>query len=311
MTAPSAPTPIVSVLIVSYNTGELTLECLASLYRETSDLPFETIVVDNASADGSADKIREAFPGVQLHALDENLGFGRGSNLAAKHASGRYLVLLNPDTVVLDRAIERIVAYAESHQGCGILGGRTLNPDGSLNPTSAWAAPSLWSQFCQATCLSTLFRGSALFDPRSMGSWQRDSEREVEVVSGCFMLLTADFWNELGGFDERFFMYGEDVDLNLRARSSGRPSWLVPEATIIHAGAASEPVKADKLVRLLRAERQLWSVHGSVLARALVSGLQLAGVGVRALGEKLRRRAASDEARGAWLDAWCRREEWR
>ncbi len=303
-----------SVIVVSFNTKELTLNCLESIHRETSDLPFELIVVDNDSSDGSAEAIREAFPAIQLHALDQNLGFAAANNLAGRHARGRFLVLLNPDTVVRGRAIERIVRYAIDSPESGIVGGRTIFADGSLNPTSCWAAPSLWSLFCQASCLRTLLPQTALFDPESMGKWARDSEREVDVVSGCFLLIPKSLWDELEGFDESYFMYGEDLDLNLRAKRLGYTSRITPEATVVHFGGASEPVKEDKLVRLLTAERRIIRTHWSPMKASIGLALQLLGVAVRATGAVVLSVTASAHAypdARSWRGVWRRRGEWR
>ncbi len=257
----------VSVIIVSYNTRELTLDCLRSVFEQTRDATIEVFVVDNASADGSADVIAAEFPQVRLFALDQNLGFAAANNFAARHAQGEWLLLLNPDTVVLDRAIDRLVAFARrsaaEDPACGIFGGRTVFADGRLNPTSAWARPTLWSAWCMATGLTSLFRGHRLLNPEAMPHWQRDTERQVDIVTGCFLLLRRSLWQQLGGFDPAFFMYGEEADLCLRARKRGVKCLICPDATIIHYGGASEPVRAQKKVRLLRAKAQLFHRHWS------------------------------------------------
>lgn len=305
--------PTGSVIVVSYNTRELTLRCLETLARETRRIPIEIIVVDNASSDGSAEAIRSACPQVHLLALKDNIGFGAANNLAAESARGEYLVLLNPDTEVLDGAIDRILEYALRTRAEGILGGRTLFADGSLNPSSCWGAPTLWSGFCQAVGLTTLFPRSALFDPRSLGRWPRDAEREVDIVSGCFLVLPRKLWQQLEGFDPRFFMYGEDVDLNLRASRIAPRARIVPEATIIHHGAASEPRKGDKLVRLCRAQCQLMRLHWSPLRSAIGVRLLLFGAGLRALGSRTmraakRQRGSADER--PWEKVWSSRRDW-
>jgi len=303
-----------SVLVVSYNTRDLTIACVRSVLEQTRESSVEVIVADNASRDGSAEALRERFPDITVLALEENVGFGAANNRAAALARGRHIVLVNPDARILDGAIDRLVRRADELPGCGILGGRTLNEDGTLNPTSCWGAPSLWSVFCQASCLSTLFPRSRVFDPTSLGRWERDEERVVPVVSGCFQLVPRALWDELEGFDERFFMYGEDVDLSLRAARSGARPRIVPEATVVHVGAASEPVKADKLVRLLRAQRQLLRKHWR--GPALTAGLALVsfGVRVRAFGSaSLAPLGLAGRFPGAraWAGAWKRRSEWR
>src|SRR5688500_18347804 len=127
-----------SILIVSYNTREETLACLESVYAQTRDVSFEVIVVDNASQNGSAEAIAQKFPEVKLVQPGENIGFARANNVAARHASGEFLLLLNPDTVILNGAIQTAVAFARSHPQAGIVGGKTLYADGSLNATSCF-----------------------------------------------------------------------------------------------------------------------------------------------------------------------------
>lgn len=257
-----------SILIVSFNTRELTLTCLRSVFEQTHNDALEVIVVDNQSSDGSAEAIEVAFPQVRLIRAERNLGFAAANNLAAELAKGEYLLLLNPDTVVLDGAIDKLLRFAETNPEAGIWGGRTLFADESLNPASCWAKPTLWSLFCQATGLTALFRNTRLFNPEAYGGWLRDSVREVDIVSGCFFLIRRELWEQLGGFDPVFFMYGEEADLCLRARAFGARPMVTPEATIIHYGGASERVRADKLVRLFNAKARLYEHHhGPITAR--------------------------------------------
>ncbi|KAB2846675.1 MAG: glycosyltransferase family 2 protein, partial [Hyphomicrobiaceae bacterium] len=236
----SSPSPQVSIIVVSYNTKSETLACLASVAKETPALAHELIVVDNNSPDGSAEAIAQACPGARLHALKDNLGFARANNLAALEARGEYLLLLNPDTVVLDRAIERLAAFAENTPGAGIWGGRTLFGNLKLDPTSAWRRMTPWSLFCRASGLSAALPRSRFFNSEEMPDWDRSSEREVDIVTGCFLLIRRELWQRLGGFDPVFFMYGEEADLCLRARQMGARPRITPTSTIIHLGGASE-----------------------------------------------------------------------
>ncbi len=210
---------------MSYNTRELTLDCLRSVYAQTHDVSFEVLVVDNASADGSAQAIAAEFPCIRLFLLHDNRGFAAANNLAGQHATGEWLLLLNPDTVILDRAIDKLLASAKEHSAIrpqyGIFGGRTLFPDGRLNPTSAWRRPTVWSLLSTASGLSASFRRTAFFNGEAMGGWPCDCVRAVDIVTGCFLLLRRALWERLGGFDLAFFMYGEDADLCLRARRLG------------------------------------------------------------------------------------------
>lgn len=253
--------PQVSVILVSYNTCRLTLECLESLFRLSGGADLEVIVADNASTDGSADRIQAAFPQVRLIRLPSNLGFAAANNLAARRAAGRYLLLLNPDTVLLNDTVGRLAAFAESHPRIGIVGGRTFFPDGSENPTSCWRRPTVWSLFCLGTGLASLLRRSRLFNPESMAHWGGRGTKEVDIVTGCLLLIRRELWQRLGGFDESFRMYGEDADLCLRARLAGAACAVIPEARIVHYGGASEPAAADKMVRLFQARARLCRKH--------------------------------------------------
>ena len=243
----------VSIIVVNYKTPKLTLECLASVYAQCAAGTFEVILVDNHSSDGSVGEFKKRFPQTTLIELEENIGFARANNLAAARAKGEYLLLLNPDTVVLDNAIFKLLAFAKRNPSGGIWGGRTLNADGSLNPSSCWRSPSLWSTFCALVGLRRLFPKSPLFDRESYGGWQRNFVREVDIITGCFLLIRRDLWNRLGGFDPTFFMYGEDFDLSLRAKALGYRPLMTPEATIVHYGSVSEWLPARKQAQLLAA----------------------------------------------------------
>ncbi len=258
--APALPDPAVSILVISYNTREMTLACLASIAAETT-LPHEVIVLDNASSDGSAAAIAAAFPQIRLIASRENHGFAMGNNLAGAAARGDYILLLNPDTVVLERAIDRLVAFAERTPEAGIWGGRTLFGDGRLNPTSVFADLTLWSLFCRTSGLAILLKGSALFNPESYGAWDRGSEREVDVVQGSFFLIRRALWERMGGFDPTFVMYGEEADLCRRARAAGARPRMTPEATIIHYHGAASKSRASREIMTLKAKSTMIRRH--------------------------------------------------
>lgn len=306
--------PEVSILIVSFNTRDMTLEAIRSARAETRT-PHEVIVVDNASTDGSAEAVAERFPDLRVMAEAENHGFARANNLAAREARGRFLLLLNPDTVVLDRAIDRLISFALSRPDARIWGGRTLFADHSLNPASCWAAMSLRSLISQATGLGSLFRQSDLFNPEGYGGWRRDTEREVDIVSGCFLLIERTFWERLGGFDPTFVMYGEEADLSLRARALGARPRITPDARIIHHAGASETVRADKMVRLLRAKATLIRRHFSPGSRKVGLALLRAWPWSRMLAFGLLAGMSGAERHRAkyqnWREVWTRRAEWR
>lgn len=264
----------VTVVVVSYRTRDITLECLRSFIAELGTLRADLVVVDNDSPDGSADAIAELFRSSQrenlttkLHALKENLGFGAACNLGALNARGRYVLMLNPDTVTLRRGVERLVRFADRNPGARMWGGRTLHLDETLNPASAWAQPTPWSSLCCALGLASKFPNSSLFNPEGYGGWDRSTEREVEIVSGCFMLLETALWNDLAGFHPDFWMYGEDADISLRARAShGARPLIDPGSEIVHIGGASESVREDQMVRLFGGKAQLYAKFDGPIA---------------------------------------------
>lgn len=307
--------PVVSILVVNYNTREMTRACLDSVVKECSGIDYELILVDNDSSDGSAAALATHPAVSRLLALTENIGFARANNLAAGHASGRYLLLLNPDTVVLDRAIDRLVSFAGCCPDARIWGGRTLYADGTLNATSCWGRMTVWNQFCRLTGLTGLFPSSALFNTEAYGGWQRNRVRSVDIVSGCFFLIERDLWRRLGGFDPAYFMYGEEADLCLRARTFGARPMLTPAATIVHYGGASERTRTGKMIKLLAAKMTLINRHFTPrtrsLARLLLAGWPLTRWLASAVRARLKpacteQRASAD----AWRETWQARSQW-
>lgn len=300
-----------SVIIVSFNTRDVLKECLDSMPGKSvsGDRPIDLIVVDNASTDGSADAIARHCPDVKLHALDKNIGFAAANNYAAARATGRYLLLLNPDTVLHDGAIERALAFAEEHKGA-IIGGRTFFADGTLNRTSCHGWPTLWTVTCQGLGLSTLFRRSGFFNPEGLGRWRRDTVRQVPVVTGCFFLIRRDQWEQLGGFDESFFMYGEETDLCMRAAKAGIPRMICPDAQLIHLGGASEKVRADKMVRLFGAKAMLYRKHWHPVAAAYGVGMLKFWAFNRMVGHAILGTIGFGPGRESpWREIWRRRRE--
>lgn len=309
-----ATSPEVSIIVVSYNTKQLTLECLRSVFQETICTTFEIIVLDNASSDQSASAIAKEFQNnVQFIPLESNIGFAGGNNYASKVASGKYLLLLNPDTVILEGAIDKLVTFAKSNPDAGIWGGRTLFGDKTLNPGSCWRQQTLWGLTSKALGLSSLFRRSTLFNPEGMGSWDREGIRKVDIVSGCFLLINHDLWKQLNGFLSDFFMYGEEADLCLRAKKLGARPMVTSEATIIHYGGASEKIRSDKLVRLIKAKmlliRKHFSPYSMPLGIALLACWPLSRYIAHSIAVIFRKNGSS-QSKQVWEEVSERRKEW-
>lgn len=241
----------VSIIIVSWNTRQILRDCLESVYQQTSGIEFEVFVVDNASEDGSGKMVKQLFPQVKLIQNHENSGFARANNQAIELASGRYVLLLNSDTVILDHTITKTVRYVEGHSDVGIMGCRVLNPDRTLQRT-CFQYPSLLNMILSMTYLYKIFPQSRFFGRERMTWWNRSDERPVDVVTGCYMLIRKEVIEQIGALDETYFMYGEETDLCYRA---GRKGWDIrfsPVAEIIHLGGASSKRMRPEMILQLR-----------------------------------------------------------
>ncbi len=302
--------PDVSVLIVTYNSEDQIVGCLRSLLDQRKAISQEVIVLDNSPTPGTATIVREQFPEVRLLTPGKNLGFAAGVNAAAKEARGEFLLLLNPDTIVLRNAVDVIVAFARANPKYAIFGGRAQKLDGTLEPSSCWGLPSLWSLLMFASGLSAIGRRYTLLNPESMGSWQRDTAREVDMISGCFLLVGRDIWNSLRGFDERFFMYGEDADLAMRARLAGWRSLMCPTAEFIHEIGKSSETPLHKMILLYKGKATLIRTHPSSLWRAISIRLLLTGVFIRAVSYKVYSRVRNQPNDERWYHLWTSRREW-
>lgn len=304
--------PELTVIMVSYNTRDLTLKALETLYATTRETRFHVVVFDNASQDGSAGAIASAFPQVELIVSDENLGFAKANNLVAARASTDWLLLLNPDTECHPGAVDNLMAFSKANPQAGITGGRTVFPDGSLNIASCWMRITPWSAFCSATGLSSIFPASEWLNPEAIGRWPRDAVREVDIVVGCFMMLRRDLWDRLGGFDLRYFMYGEEADLCLRARALGFRPAITPKAQIMHLVGAASKAQARKYSMIAKARMTLiqdhwpraWVPFGRAMMR-LWAGSRAAALGLvaRVTGRKR-------EAAAKWAEVWADRHNW-
>lgn len=311
MTDKGAQTPVVSILVVSFNTRDLTIAAIRTA-RATTTVPHEVIVVENASGDGSAEAIAAAFPDIRLIALTENIGFGRANNLAATHARSEFLLLLNPDTEVLEGAVDRLLAFAHSTPQAMIWGGRTVFADGRLNPSSCWRRMTLWSLFCSTTGLARLFSGSRVFNSEAYPGWRRDSVAPVDIVTGCFLLIRRTFWDQLGGFDPAYFVYGEEADLCLRAHALGAKPMITPDAVIVHHEGQSTPAKANHAVRLLAGKIRLAGTHLPTWERPVAKTLLRSSPIVRSslYGIAARLRPSIAGKARMWNEVMARRDEW-
>jgi GT2 family glycosyltransferase len=224
--------PDISVILVSWNTCEELRGCLESVFAGLREISGEVIVVDNASTDGSAEMVEARFPQVHLVRNPQNLGFAAGCNIGLDVASGRYLLLLNPDTVVLGDVLAATVRYLDKHPKVGALGCRVRNPDGTLQLTCS-LDPSVLNTTLGLTGLSRLRWPRALGRERMM-HWLRDSERDVDVVTGCYLATRREVVDDVGPLDSGYFFCGEEADWCRRMRSQGWAVRFAPVGDIIH-----------------------------------------------------------------------------
>ena len=303
------PKPVVdtvSVIIVNYNTVEATTACIESVLRTTDERIFRIIVVDNGSSDGSADALGAAFPQVRVVEAGSNIGFGRAVNLGVREADGDYVLLLNPDTIALPVSLNALRQFARVHTKYGVYGGRTLTPELTLDPHSCWGKPTLWSTLCFGLGLSTFFATSPLFDPESLGTWKRNTVREVDIVTGCLLLMRRDDFLSVGGMDERYFLYGEDAEFSLRARSKGFRPVLVPDAVIVHEnGGSSTSSDGSKLSMVMAGKVTLFESMWQPKNARLGVSLLLIGTALRATLEVVTGRSTRP-----WGGVWKKRSRW-
>jgi GT2 family glycosyltransferase len=300
----------VAILIVTYNSERQIRACLQSVLDQRDHVSQQIIVLDNASTDQTVALVRKEFPDVELVTPGRNLGFAAGVNAAAGLADSEFLLLLNPDTEILDHAVDVIVDFARARPAHGLYGGRTLKPDGSLEPSSCWGLPTLWSMALFAFGLTTLAPRNCWLDPESLGAWPRDTVREVGVITGCFLLLSRAVWQRLGGLDERYFMYGEDVDLALRAHLAGYRPIVCPDARLVHEVGQSSAKPIDKMLLLYRGKAQLARTHWHGLAQRVALALLRLGVGLRVVISNVLGFLCPIASAQRWNQLWDKRSQW-
>ena len=302
----------VDIILVSYNTAEYTKRAIESVYAETHDTDFKIIMVDNDSNDGSEELIAKEFPEVEIIQTGANLGFAGGVNIGAKASNGEYVLLLNPDTLILDGAIDKLMAYAEKTPSAGIWGGVTLNDDLSLNPNNARAQLSFRTLSFMALGLSKAFRNSCFFNHDNYGCWDRKSEREVDVITGCFFLTPRPLWEELEGLDETFFMYAEEADYCIRAIKKGYQPRVTPDAQIIHHGGVSETNISGKMLKLLKGKAELINKHYASWKKPLYKSLLLWHVFNKTMALNLLSliKKSKIPTRDQWRIVYSQRKEW-
>ena len=257
----------ISVIIVSWNARGYLRDCLDSLRQTGEPVVHEVIVVDNASTDGSAEMVAEQFPEVILIKSAKNLGFARANNLAIQRASGEYIALVNSDVIVHPDCLQRLAAALETQQEVGMVGPRVFGRDGNLQLTCG-RLPTFWNTLCEFSLLYKLFPESALFGGFQMRSQEQVLSGMTQTLSGCFMLARRAAVEKVGGLDEGFFFYAEDVDWCKRFWDAGWKIMFVPEAEATHfGGGSSANAPLRYCIEILRANLIYWKKHHGNLGR--------------------------------------------
>jgi GT2 family glycosyltransferase len=251
---------MVSVVIVAWNAKKYLAECLQSL-RENCQVPAEIIVVDNASSDGSPELVRTDYPECRLVETDANLGFAKGNNIGIALATGKYLFLVNSDVKFLPGCVENLLELMEANPDVALAGPQMQGADGSIR-RSTMRFPTLWNSFCRAMALDSVFPRSGVFAGYLMGDFNHQQTREVEILNGWFWVVRREALDQVGGLDEDFFMYGEDMDWSYRFRKAGWRNVFCAESTAVHYGGASSAVAPARFyVEKQRANVQYWKKH--------------------------------------------------
>ncbi len=221
-------------------------------------LSGEIIVVDNASADNSVERLSNLFPDVRFIRSAENIGFARANNLGLNYANGRFVLFLNPDTLVPENTLTHCVSFLQKHNNCGAVGVRMINGFGYYLPESKRAKPTFINSFFKLTGASSCFPRSGLFNRYALGHLSVDEQHAVDVLAGAFMMVRKNILDELQGFDTDFFMYGEDVDLSVRIQQLGHKIFYLGDASIIHYKGQSSRNRIQKQNRIFYTAMRLF-----------------------------------------------------
>lgn len=250
-----------SVVIVSWNTKELLLECLRSLSAELESTESEVFVVDNNSSDGSAELVSEQFTRIKLIANDRNRGFAAANNQALSQCRGHYVLLLNPDTEVKPGSIRTLIDFLDIRDRAGVVAPQLLNSDGTIQ-RSCRQFPTFTGMLYELLGLSRLFPEHPKFRQYKMLDWQHDDEREVDQPEGACLLLRQQVIEDVGLFDEAYFMLFEEVDLCYRIKQKGWQIWFTPEAQVVHHyGQSIKQVKVKMILSSHKGLYRFWRKH--------------------------------------------------
>ncbi len=275
----------VSIIVVSYNTCELTLRALRSIEQSQTDFRVETIVVDNHSNDASVSTIQAQFPQVGLIRNAANLGFAKANNLGIRQAGGRYILLLNSDTVLQKDTLDVMLRFMDGHPRVGASGCKVVLPDGSLDKSCRRGFPTPSAAFYYAFGFSRLFPNRPRFNQYQLGHLDPDREYPVDCLVGAFMLVRREAVEQAGLLDEDFFMYGEDIDWCYRIKQAGWEIYYYPRTSIVHhKGASSRSMPLRIIYEFHRAMILFHRKHYRQKYTWFTNTLVYLGVGIKFIG---------------------------
>ena len=301
-----------SIVVINWNTRVLLHHCLSSIKNNPPSCSFEILVIDNASDDESVIMLADEFPDARVIHNNQNIGFAAGNNQAIKKSNGNILLFLNPDTVVLGDAIDKLLCFIEENPNAGVVGPQLLNPDHTIQPSSQ-VFPSLLSTFVDATLLFRLKPLKGIGERFDLRYWSHDEIRSVDWITGACMLIRREVIKQVGGMDESYFMYSEETDWCFRIRKAGWDIVFYPEAKIIHIGGASASQRIDRMKSTwIRSYIFFYYKHYGVLQASIARFIMTCGYlwrlliwGILYLTSRSKRRTA-----GQMIHQWSSSLEW-
>ncbi|PUA39884.1 glycosyl transferase family 2 [Paenibacillus elgii] len=283
-----------SIIILNYNTRELTLNCLKSIYLSETTYTYEVILIDNNSRDNSVEAIREAFPSVHLICNDVNVGYSKANNQGMRVAKGRYVLLLNSDTVIQSDTLHTMIQFMDQHENIGAAGCKVVLPDGALDKACRRGFPTPSASFYYAFGFSKLFPDNPKFNQYQLTHLDQNKDYPVDCLVGAFMMVRKEAIDQVGMLDEQFFMYGEDIDWCYRIKQGGWNIYYYPYTQIIHYKGASSRRKPFKIIyEFHRAMYLFHQKHYRMNYSFLVNFLVYSGITVKFLASLLLNRFGS------------------
>lgn len=271
-----------SIIIVNYNTKQLTLNCLKSVYESITDYFYEVILIDNASWDDSVSVIQEQYPQVRLIPNTENLGFAKANNQGMRVAEGRYVLLLNSDTVIKQDTLDIMIQFMDENPKVGASGCKVVLPDGSLDKACRRGFPTPLATLFYVSKLSKLFPKNPKINAYHREDLDPDESYPIECLVGAFMMVRREAIEQVGVLDENFFMYFEDTDWCYRLKEAGWTNYYYPKTTILHYKRASSRNKPMRITyEFHRAMALFYNKHYRSKYSIWVTGLMYAGIGAK------------------------------